>query len=131
MPTYEYDCAKCGLVEVFQKMSESALTACPTCRSKRFARRISGGGGLIFKGSGFYETDYNRSQDYQSKSQNEAKPAVASATTSDAQGDAKPAAPAPADKPAKASAPAKAEPVKSPTKDAPAPTKPSKSGGKP
>jgi putative FmdB family regulatory protein len=67
MPTYEYACKKCGIVEVFQSIKEDALTRCPTCRAAGFHRLISRGGGVIFKGSGFWETDYNRGSDYKKK----------------------------------------------------------------
>jgi putative FmdB family regulatory protein len=71
MPTYEYACRKCGIVEVFQSIKEDALTRCPTCKSAGFQRMISSGGGVIFKGSGFWETDYNRSKDYRKHSKTE------------------------------------------------------------
>ncbi len=67
MPTYEYACAKCGIVEVFQSMKDDALTKCPQCKRGKVTRLFSGGAGLIFKGSGFWETDYNRSSDYKAK----------------------------------------------------------------
>jgi len=58
MPTYDYICNKCGhTFELFQSMSENPRKTCPVC--KRVVRRlVSGGSGLIFKGSGFYLTDY-------------------------------------------------------------------------
>jgi len=58
MATYEYKCAKCGDVfEAVQKMSDAPLERCPKCDGP-VERLISGGTGLIFKGSGFYITDY-------------------------------------------------------------------------
>jgi len=58
MPTYEYKCLSCGVqFDAFQKMSESPLENCIECRGK-VRRVVSGGSGLIFKGSGFYITDY-------------------------------------------------------------------------
>jgi len=61
MPTYEYQCLKCGIgFEAFQKMSDEALQECPQCRGK-VKRLISSGAGIIFKGKGFYATDYKRS----------------------------------------------------------------------
>ena len=58
MPTYDYFCEKCqNTFEYFQSMSDSALEKCPKCNNK-VRRLISGGSGLIFKGSGFYLTDY-------------------------------------------------------------------------
>ena len=60
MPTYEYKCTKCGhLFEVFQKMSDPPVIECPRCKGP-VERLISGGTGLIFKGSGFYITDYKK-----------------------------------------------------------------------
>lgn len=60
MPTYDYDCADCGhKFEEFQSMSSAALEICPKCGGK-VKRRIHGGAGLIFKGSGFYLTDYKK-----------------------------------------------------------------------
>ena len=88
MPTYEYACPKCGIVEVFQSIKEAALTKCPTCKKAKVQRMVSLGGGVIFKGSGFWETDYNRSSDYQTKSKAESaapsdKPDSAPATKND------------------------------------------------
>lgn len=58
MPTYEYECGKCGhRFEKFQKMADAPLKSCPKCKGK-VHRLIGGGSGIIFKGSGFYETDY-------------------------------------------------------------------------
>ncbi len=66
MPTYEYVCSKCGHeFEVMQKMSDPPKKRCPVCAGK-VERKIGGGAGLIFKGSGFYITDY-RSGDYKAK----------------------------------------------------------------
>ena len=57
MPTYEYECTKCGLVfEEFKAMSAPKRQRCPKCRSK-VNRLISGGTAIMFKGSGFYVTD--------------------------------------------------------------------------
>ena len=60
MPTYEYECQKCGhLFERLQSITDKPLKRCPKCRSG-VRRLISGGAGLIFKGSGFYVTDNRR-----------------------------------------------------------------------
>jgi len=63
MPTYEYECHKCGgAFEAFQRMSARPLTACKLCGAKgTVARLVSSGAGVIFKGSGFYATDYKKS----------------------------------------------------------------------
>jgi len=58
MPTYEYKCTQCGhRFERFQNMTDRPVRVCPECGGPT-ERLISGGGGIIFKGSGFYETDY-------------------------------------------------------------------------
>ncbi|MES2125614.1 MAG: zinc ribbon domain-containing protein [Gemmatimonadota bacterium] len=59
MPTYEYQCSNGHLFERVQKMSDKPATKCPVCGAKA-SRKISGGQGLIFKGSGFYITDYGK-----------------------------------------------------------------------
>ncbi len=60
MPTYEYECSKCeDIFEVFQSMTDERIKKCPKCGGK--VNRLFGtGSGVIFKGSGFYETDYRR-----------------------------------------------------------------------
>ena len=86
MPTYEYVCSKCGHeFEKFQPIADKALTVCPEelCSKKKWARgvvkrKIGGGAGLIFKGSGFYITDY-RSEGYKQAAKKESdatKPAA-------------------------------------------------------
>jgi putative FmdB family regulatory protein len=61
MPTYEYECQECKIrFEEFQRMSDPPVKKCPKCGG-RVRRIISGGAGLIFKGSGFYATDYKKS----------------------------------------------------------------------
>jgi putative FmdB family regulatory protein len=59
MPTYDYQCTAGHNFEKMHKMSESPRVKCPTC-GKPAARQISGGAGLVFKGSGFYITDYGK-----------------------------------------------------------------------
>ena len=60
MPTYEYECRKCGhQFEKFQSITADPVKTCPKCRGK-VARLLSGGAGIIFKGSGFYQTDYKK-----------------------------------------------------------------------
>ena len=60
MPTYEYRCPECGTdFEKFQSMSDEPVAACPKCGANA-QRRLSGGAGLLFKGSGFYITDYRK-----------------------------------------------------------------------
>lgn len=109
MPTYEYLCAKCGHeFEKHQPIASNALTKCPEdlCGRKKWGRgavkrKIGVGGGLLFKGTGFYITDY-RSEGYKSaaKKDSESSKPVAPATESKpaAKTEAKPAKPAPAKK---------------------------------
>jgi putative FmdB family regulatory protein len=74
MPTYQYRCLACGHeFEKFEKMSASGRTKCPQC-GKVAERQISGGAGLLFKGSGFYITDYKR-KGQQQASEGTEKPA--------------------------------------------------------
>ena len=82
MPTYEYRCENCGhKFEAFQTMSEPPVEKCPVCNGK-VKRIISGGAGLIFKGSGFYITDY-RSREYKAAAEKErAEKSEASSTGS-------------------------------------------------
>lgn len=69
MPTYEYKCEKCGFdFEVFQQINADPLKKCPKCKGK-VKKVISGGAGLIFKGSGFYVNDYKKSSACESKSE--------------------------------------------------------------
>ena len=64
MPTYDYKCTACGhAFEHFQSMKDATLKTCPNCKKKTLLRLIGIGGGIIFKGSGFYTTDY-RSESY-------------------------------------------------------------------
>jgi putative FmdB family regulatory protein len=65
MPTYDYECPKGHRFEVFQKMTDEPVAACPECGADA-KRQISGGAGFLFKGEGFYITDY-RSDDYRKK----------------------------------------------------------------
>ncbi len=61
MPTYEYECEECGhKFEEMQKFSDKPIKVCPKCSKRKVKRLISSGTGIIFKGSGFYETDYKR-----------------------------------------------------------------------
>lgn len=62
MPTYDYVCNNCGhRFEEFQSMSADPLKKCPQCKKNKLERLIGTGAGVIFKGSGFYETDYRSS----------------------------------------------------------------------
>jgi putative FmdB family regulatory protein len=104
MPTYEYECDGCGHdFEEFQYFSEKPLTKCPKCKKKKLRRLFGTGASVIFKGSGFYETDY-RSESYKAgaKAESDAtKPAEtkSESKTESKNGDTKPAAKKPAAKP--------------------------------
>lgn len=75
MPTYEYQCAACGhRFELFQQMSDPVRRKCPKCEKLKLERLIGTGAGVLFKGSGFYETDY-RSESYRKAAEAETKPA--------------------------------------------------------
>jgi putative FmdB family regulatory protein len=73
MPTYEYECEACGHeMEAFQSMTEEHLKKCPECGKNGLKRKIGMGAGIIFKGSGFYETDY-KNKNSESKSDKSSK----------------------------------------------------------
>lgn len=99
MPTYEYECEKCRKTfEVFQSMKDAAFASCPQaqCRMKKWGkgkvRRLLGtGAGLIFKGSGFYITDY-RSEGYKQAAKKDSSESSAPAAKPEAKSEAKPAA---------------------------------------
>ena len=79
MPTYEYECKECGKTsEFFQGINEAPKRKCPHCGAPRGLRRkIGAGAGLIFRGSGFYITDY-RSQSYKEQAKKEKEAASGS-----------------------------------------------------
>ncbi|HLF20834.1 MAG TPA: zinc ribbon domain-containing protein, partial [Bacteroidota bacterium] len=61
MPTYEYQCKNCGhSFEEMESMAAEPLMVCPNCGKSSLKRLMSGGSGMIFKGSGFYHTDYKK-----------------------------------------------------------------------
>lgn len=73
MPTYEYECDKCGhKFEAFQTMTAKPVKKCPECGGK-VTRLLGAGSGIIFKGSGFYQTDYKNSSRGSSKSCDKSK----------------------------------------------------------
>ncbi|MBI3879689.1 MAG: zinc ribbon domain-containing protein [Verrucomicrobia bacterium] len=98
MPTYEYVCAKCGhQFEKVQSMKDDSLTVCPKelCARKKWGRgkvkrAVGSGAGLIFKGSGFYLTDY-RSEGYKAAAKKDSLAAPGSSGETKSSGDAKPA----------------------------------------
>jgi len=87
MPTYEYRCENCGNeIEVMQSMKDAPLTKCPKCGKETLKKMVSGGAGLIFKGSGFYLTDYKN------KKTSEASAPKKSETKTETKTESKPAA---------------------------------------
>lgn len=126
MPTYQYACEKCGHeFEIFQSMKDEALAMCPKdrCGQQRWGkgkvkRLVGAGAGLIFKGSGFYITDY-RSESYKAAAKSDASSSGGGSAASPA-----PASPAPAKKDGAGSG-SGAKPA-SPAPAAAKPSKPSK-----
>jgi putative FmdB family regulatory protein len=85
MPTYDYRCRRCGHVfERFHRMTDDTPRRCPKCRG-RADRVPSGGAGLLFKGSGFYITDY-RSKDYKERKKQEKAPGPSGTTSGSGSG---------------------------------------------
>lgn len=77
MPTYEYECEACGhTFEEFQSITAAPLKKCPACKKNKLKRLFGTGAAVLFKGSGFYTTDY-RSDSYK-KAQKEDKPSESS-----------------------------------------------------
>ena len=117
MPTYEYACAKCGHeFEFFQSMKDKPLTVCPKekCKLKKWGKgrvkKLMGtGAGLIFKGSGFYITDY-RSENYKQGAKKESSAGESKPADSKSSGGESKAAPAKSE--SKPAAPAKAAKAK-------------------
>jgi putative FmdB family regulatory protein len=92
MPTYEYACPKCGYqFEQFQSMLDEPLKKCPKCKKTGVKRLVGGGAGLIFKGSGFYITDYKNKSGGKPEGGGEAKPSESKPSESKP-AEAKPAA---------------------------------------
>lgn len=92
MPTYDYECQKCRHgFELFQKMSDKPGGVCPKCGSKRVKRLLGTGAGMIFKGSGFYITDY-RSEGYKKAAKADSTTPSSTPAAAPAKAESKPAA---------------------------------------
>ena len=73
MPTYDYECDACGHQwELFQKITDDPIKKCPTCNKKKARRLFGTGAAIVFKGSGFYQTDY-RSESYKKAQKEDSK----------------------------------------------------------
>jgi len=104
MPTYEYLCPEGHTFDVFQKMSERPRAKCPRC-GRTATRQISGGAGLVFKGSGFYITDYGKDgkgprKEAASPSDAGSAPSPSEKSASESASSDKPSTPTAAEKPA-------------------------------
>lgn len=97
MPTYDYECEACGhAFEEFQRITADPLKKCPECKKNKLNRLIGTGAAVVFKGSGFYETDY-RSESYKKGAEKESK------AKSDAKSETKSDSSSKSEKPAKKS----------------------------
>jgi putative FmdB family regulatory protein len=86
MPTYGYECTECGhTFEEFQSIKAEPLRECPKCKGG-VKRQLGAGAGFIFKGSGFYITDYARSKEYKEKAKSESPSSGANAGTGSGSG---------------------------------------------
>jgi putative FmdB family regulatory protein len=85
MPTYEYACNACGEnFELYQPITARPVRKCPACGELRAKRLLGAGAGIIFRGSGFYETDY-RSAEYKAKAKAETEKATTTSTVDGAE----------------------------------------------
>jgi len=83
MPTYEYECDACGHVfDVFQSITEPKKKKCPECGKPKLRRLFGAGAAVVFKGSGFYQTDY-RSESYKKKADAEKKASEGTSSSSE------------------------------------------------
>ncbi len=96
MPTYDYECQACGhTYELFQSIKAAPVRKCPKCGKSKAKRLIGMGAGVIFKGSGFYQTDY-RSDSYKKAAASDSSGSSTSSTSTSASSTAGSDAPAPA-----------------------------------
>lgn len=87
MPTYEYECQACGhTFDRWQEMSASKLRTCPECGKRRLLRLVGAGAGVIFRGSGFYETDYKRKRGSPPKTESSGSPKASSSSSATKEG---------------------------------------------
>lgn len=92
MPTYDYRCNACGhTFDELQSFNDAPLTKCPQCKKNKLERLFGGGGAIIFKGGGFYETDYRRAGEKAEKAEGDAPKTEAKEAKADAPAPAAPA----------------------------------------
>ena len=81
MPTYDYICDACGdATEIFQKITDEPIKKCPACKKNKLVRQFGTGAAIVFKGSGFYQTDY-RSESYKKSADSERKSSESSSSS--------------------------------------------------
>jgi putative FmdB family regulatory protein len=121
MPTYEYKCAACGYeFERFQSIKAPPIKKCPECGKSKVKRLIGMGAGLLFKGSGFYITDY-RGESYNKAAKADAAPASGGESKPSCDAPATPAAPK-----SESATPAKSESAPAPKAETKKPSRPPK-----
>jgi putative FmdB family regulatory protein len=121
MPTYEYKCAACGYeFERFQSIKAPPIKKCPECGKSKVKRLIGMGAGLLFKGSGFYITDY-RGESYNKAAKADAAPASGGESKPSSDAPATPAAPK-----SESATPAKSESAPAPKAETKKPSRPPK-----
>ena len=133
MPTYDYACEACAHeFEHFQSMTDKHLRTCPKCKKRRLVRKIGAGAGLIFKGTGFYQTDYKSPSGGGSAPKEEKKSDAKEAEAPPAASESKPApAAGPSEPSTKSSTVGKgAKVANEPAAPAPKRSSPSSRGGK-
>lgn len=87
MPTYDYECSACDYRgEVFQKITDEPLKKCPSCGKAKLVRLFGTGAAIVFKGSGFYQTDY-RSDSYRKAAESDSKAAQSSSSDAGSKSD--------------------------------------------
>ena len=89
MPTYDYVCDACGHEwELFQKITDNPVKSCPACKKRKAVRQFGTGAAVMFKGSGFYETDY-RSESYKKDAKKDSKSTESGSDSKSSKADAK------------------------------------------
>lgn len=87
MPTYDYICSACGTHhEIFQKITDDPIRKCPACKKSKLERQFGTGAAIVFKGSGFYQTDY-RSESYKKAASSDSSSNAGSESKSESKGE--------------------------------------------